>query len=690
MCSFMSLSISFSSVLDLIDNHKRIHGDTPFTRVQPPEAQRSSRAHGTILGHSYGSRGRNDPPQNHGSWKRKYSLRHKSPQSAHPFISTSCNHRDATPPVSSGGAPHSPRDVTRTTATVTTNVSRKAEPLVPRHEHSKAESCSATEGTQLMAESRRVFPPGSTDPNRRHRLAPVATAAPAVLTTITPSVAALPKLAKQRPSNLSSHSGHCQTTKSVSTNSKFVWVKTQNVKGQSSSVSTPAGKTGNDLPPSKPGAESTVASTVWKKTPGKKPPRRLTQVSVSPKASKYKWVSSYAQSKISRKSMSSKLPLPQRALETDDTLRKAKTALTCPAKTKKEVATSSRSSHYSWKAVAAAGPAVPRRSSFYWTPDKRRVREGFSSGTLRTILPCPPSSSCSPGPFKLHSQMKIIRRSANSGSEKVSSTPGGRLTTPGRPPASLRGPTGARRTSSRELVSFGRHKLRRLVTSVTRTSPPSTFSSGALPDFGSSRYRSRRGPSAAHAHQDPPSLSWRARRVQSARSFLQSRLRTHQDTHPSSPQHWRGGSMCWIRGSLYRVSANKLSRTVASGPAVNRTGKSFSSTQTSMMTWNRCSSTRHLASRAVQRSLAIIRQARQKKQAKQYCMYYNRFGKCNRGNSCPYIHDPDKVAVCTRFLRGTCKKAEGICPFSHKVAKEKVTDAPRDPCVGQHGGLWDL
>lgn len=56
-------------------------------------------------------------------------------------------------------------------------------------------------------------------------------------------------------------------------------------------------------------------------------------------------------------------------------------------------------------------------------------------------------------------------------------------------------------------------------------------------------------------------------------------------------------------------------------------------------------------SRAVQRSLAIIRQARQKKQqAKQYCMYYNRFGKCNRGDACPFIHDPDKVAVCTRYL----------------------------------------
>uniref|UniRef100_A0A4W5S0K6 Zinc finger CCCH domain-containing protein 3 n=1 Tax=Hucho hucho TaxID=62062 RepID=A0A4W5S0K6_9TELE len=77
-------------------------------------------------------------------------------------------------------------------------------------------------------------------------------------------------------------------------------------------------------------------------------------------------------------------------------------------------------------------------------------------------------------------------------------------------------------------------------------------------------------------------------------------------------------------------------------------------------------------SRAVQRSLAIIRHARQKKTQKQYCMYFNRFGKCNRGNICPYIHDPDKVAVCTRFLRGTCKQTDGTCPFSHKVAKEKM------------------
>ncbi|KAL4235319.1 Zinc finger CCCH domain-containing protein 3 [Mactra antiquata] len=52
------------------------------------------------------------------------------------------------------------------------------------------------------------------------------------------------------------------------------------------------------------------------------------------------------------------------------------------------------------------------------------------------------------------------------------------------------------------------------------------------------------------------------------------------------------------------------------------------------------------------------------------CMFYNRFGKCNRKEKCPYIHDPDKIAVCTRFLRGTCKSKD--CPFSHKVSENKV------------------
>ena len=58
--------------------------------------------------------------------------------------------------------------------------------------------------------------------------------------------------------------------------------------------------------------------------------------------------------------------------------------------------------------------------------------------------------------------------------------------------------------------------------------------------------------------------------------------------------------------------------------------------------------------------------------AKQYCMFFNKFGKCNKRDKgvCPYIHDPEKVAVCRKFLHGNCYKE--VCLLSHKVAPEKM------------------
>ncbi|RDD47104.1 Zinc finger CCCH domain-containing protein 3 [Trichoplax sp. H2] len=55
---------------------------------------------------------------------------------------------------------------------------------------------------------------------------------------------------------------------------------------------------------------------------------------------------------------------------------------------------------------------------------------------------------------------------------------------------------------------------------------------------------------------------------------------------------------------------------------------------------------------------------------RQYCLFYCRYGKCNRGNECPYVHDPSKVAVCTRFLRGMCHAED--CPFSHQISTDKM------------------
>ncbi|ORX93742.1 hypothetical protein K493DRAFT_34613 [Basidiobolus meristosporus CBS 931.73] len=71
-------------------------------------------------------------------------------------------------------------------------------------------------------------------------------------------------------------------------------------------------------------------------------------------------------------------------------------------------------------------------------------------------------------------------------------------------------------------------------------------------------------------------------------------------------------------------------------------------------------SRRHLTKRSV------IPSARSK-----YCQYFNRFGRCSKGSKCPYIHDPKRVAICTKFLRGACEKPEE-CPFSHNITPERV------------------
>ncbi|KAM8874349.1 zinc finger CCCH domain-containing protein 3 [Spinachia spinachia] len=499
------------------------------------------------------------------------------------------------------------------------------------------------------------------------------------------------------PSNLSKHSIHpasCTSQSNVSfvKKSKFTWIKSQNVRGvgpkQTAHVSSPTGKAVTVALTSVPKAVVASGSSpllTAKRTPGKKVHRKPGPLNSTPKTSKYRWVSisAGAQARVPRKSISPKA-LSQKAVEKEGVTKK----LRAEDKMKKGDGGSATNSLpiscYRWKAggqstsglamVGATG--ARRRSAFHWTSEKSNkgakgghaVSPSVTQRPQRTHLM--PSSS--PSGFKLRSRMKIIRKSAPSvsGSE-MKYSPRGRMH------SSSRSPVGVRRTPCRELVSFGRHKLRRLSPISSRTSPASsTQRSPASQRVYRTRYKmvTRPGSSTAHTFPYNPALSWRAKRIQSARCFLQSRMRAPHDRHPSSTQHWRGSSMCWIRGSLYRVSANKLSRTVASSMSINRTGKSFSASHVSSLSpaSNRPFSPRHLASRAVQRSLAIIRHAHQKKQQKQYCMYYNRFGKCNRGNSCPYIHDPDKIAVCTRFLRGTCHQADGTCPFSHKVAKEKM------------------
>ncbi|KAM7514771.1 hypothetical protein LguiA_004354 [Lonicera macranthoides] len=81
--------------------------------------------------------------------------------------------------------------------------------------------------------------------------------------------------------------------------------------------------------------------------------------------------------------------------------------------------------------------------------------------------------------------------------------------------------------------------------------------------------------------------------------------------------------------------------------------------------------TRTLASEKVRWSLhtARLRLARKKK----YCQFFTRFGKCNKDDGkCPYIHDPSKIAVCTKFLNGSCSNPN--CKLTHKVIPERMQD----------------
>ncbi|XP_077572551.1 zinc finger CCCH domain-containing protein 3 isoform X2 [Stigmatopora nigra] len=463
--------------------------------------------------------------------------------------------------------------------------------------------------------------------------------------------------------------------------SKFTWLKNEALEvvkpRPSGSISLLTNV--NSRVGSKDGAIS-FSSPATKRTPAKKS-RKLSSINTGARASKYKWVSSSAvvQAKTFRKLSPKALPKDENNLEKEDANKKVKTCPFISPKLKRGFATStarSSLSRYRWKVgsprSSIAGVVVPvHRSTFVWTSEinDKGTKKGLACSTLLQ----PYSSQSAPNSFKLRSRMTIIRKSPNSPNGTTSMKGGQTILVKHSPRGCLlnRATMGARNTPTKELVSFGRHKLRRLSPTSSQNSPAFSFyRTTPLQRMCTPQYKmiSHPGFGAAYTSPSCPTLSWRAKKIRSARSFLQNRQRSSLHRYSETSQLWKQSGICWIRGHLYQVSANKLSRTVCHNMSIHRTGSNFF--QVNSATCHPYSP-RHFASRAVQRSIAVIRQARQKKQ-RQYCMYYNRFGKCNRGSSCTYIHDPDKVAVCTRFLRGTCKQSDGACPFSHKVDKEKM------------------
>ncbi|XP_064298048.1 zinc finger CCCH domain-containing protein 3 [Phalacrocorax carbo] len=368
-------------------------------------------------------------------------------------------------------------------------------------------------------------------------------------------------------------------------------------------------------------------------------------------------------------------------------------------------------SKYKWKASSLQPSPSTSKSAFRWRSEDQKKPP--APNLPRSGAAAPPPSAASVGlggaksfgdaalsSYKVKSRTKIIKRKGNSGSptdKKNSSLP----TTPLKSHFQLRKKNSSRgkpsvtlkRSSPKGLVQITKHRLCRLPATRMQVSTKE----GANLHFVRSppankviktRYRivKKNVASPALSSFGSPVPNWKTRRPMTSRSPLLNQTRSSPQGGKSQhvQQRWRSKGYRCIGGVMYRVSANKLSKTSSTpgrgrdlstkspGRAASRLHCAPSPGSSPSGCLNRSATSRYIASRAVQRSLAIIRQAKQKKKKKEYCMYYNRFGKCNRGESCPYIHDPEKVAVCTRFLRGTCKKTDGTCSFSHKVSKDKM------------------
>ncbi|KAM3928618.1 zinc finger CCCH domain-containing protein 3 [Leptodactylus fuscus] len=339
-------------------------------------------------------------------------------------------------------------------------------------------------------------------------------------------------------------------------------------------------------------------------------------------------------------------------------------------------------SRYKWKAENVASPrdALQRgaQRAGPQTPQQSKAAAVMASAAV--------FRDPAPSSYKVKSKTKIIRRRSTSRSPvDKKSSPLAPVTLRScyslrrRSSPRVKSPSTGKRSSPRGLIHISKHRLQRLpppgkqqCSLIREGSTSSSLKSSASNRVIRTRYRIVKRSGTPPLVTSPlstlsASLNWKTRLL------LLNRLRQNQNQ-----QRWRSRGLRVIGGVTYRVSANKLSKTWSPGSGSKQTAKTGKQETSGagaspLYPARPATPSRYIASRAIQRSLAIIRHAQQqKKEKKEYCMYYNRFGKCNRGDKCPYIHDPEKVAVCTRFLRGTCKKTDGSCPFSHQVSKDKM------------------
>uniref|UniRef100_A0A452T081 Zinc finger CCCH-type containing 3 n=1 Tax=Ursus maritimus TaxID=29073 RepID=A0A452T081_URSMA len=415
----------------------------------------------------------------------------------------------------------------------------------------------------------------------------------------------------------------------------------------------------------------------------------------------YKWVAASAKSpRAARRALS-----PRAASEnvckapfgTAEQVEKTQLRADPDAKPRRSAASSTAGaspSKYKWK---ASSPSASSSSSFHWqseagskdhasqlspvpsrSPPGDRPAVGPSS--LKPLLSEPPLSA-----YKVKSRTKIVRRRGSA------SLPGDKKSSP--PPAAaaksqfslrrrqaLRGKSSPvlKKTPNKGLMQVTRHRLcclppGRAHLPTKEASSLHTLRTPSTSKVIKTRYRivKKTPVPPLSAPQFPLSLpSWRARRLSLSRSLVLNRLRPAAGggkAQPGSPR-WRNKGYRCIGGVLYKVSANKLSKTYGrpSGDGGSRpllrTGGGHSSTgQTGPM----CQRSRVglLALTTVPLPLQMP-----------VCSYFLK-GICSN-SSCPYSHVyvSRKAEVCTDFLKGYCplgakckKKHTLLCPdFSRR------------------------
>ncbi|OSD02950.1 hypothetical protein PYCCODRAFT_1409817 [Trametes coccinea BRFM310] len=78
----------------------------------------------------------------------------------------------------------------------------------------------------------------------------------------------------------------------------------------------------------------------------------------------------------------------------------------------------------------------------------------------------------------------------------------------------------------------------------------------------------------------------------------------------------------------------------------------------------------HTAFTALSRSRRLL--AKKAKYSDKPCPRFTSTGSCNRGLTCMYQHDPNKVAICWAFLQGNCPHTAETCPLSHDPTPERT------------------